>query len=87
MKILLPNPDDFEIDDFIDQLELCIYHLKKSWAKIKSKYTVEELEKLQEDGTLGISFRVKPLDEDYDTYFKIIDNRDDQKIELEINTN
>lgn len=40
MKIQLPNPNDFlyKEDQFWEQLELSIYHAKKSWEKIKKNY-------------------------------------------------
>lgn len=43
MKIQLPNPIDFldREELFFDQLELCIFHAKKAWQKIRNqkKYT------------------------------------------------
>lgn len=39
MKIQFPNPDDFlhREDAFFDQLELCVFHAKKAWIKIKNQ--------------------------------------------------
>lgn len=36
MKIQFPNPTEYlgREDLFFDQLELCVYHAKKAWAKI-----------------------------------------------------
>jgi len=40
MKIQLPNPDEYlhNEDEFWEQLDLAIYHAKKSWEKIKKRY-------------------------------------------------
>lgn len=47
MKIKLPNPEDYvnDIMGFLDQMELCIHHAKKSAEKILSKYSPEDIEK------------------------------------------
>jgi hypothetical protein len=44
MKIQLPNPNDYlhKEDQFWEQLELAIYHAKKSWEKIKKTYSSED---------------------------------------------
>lgn len=43
MRIKLPNPNEYlhREDLFFGQLELAIYHAKKSWAKIKKQYDPE----------------------------------------------
>jgi len=40
MKINLPNPEEYlhKEDLFFEQLELSIYHAKKSWEKVKKQY-------------------------------------------------
>lgn len=40
MKIQFPNPQDYlhKEDLFFEQLELCIFHAKKSWDKVKKRY-------------------------------------------------
>lgn len=45
MKIKLPEPNDY-LDDvlgYIDQLELCVFHARKSADKILSKYSEQSL--------------------------------------------
>ena len=44
MKIQLPNPQDYlhKEDLFFEQLELCIFHAKKAWDKVKKRYTEED---------------------------------------------
>lgn len=39
MKIQFPNPQDYlgREDLFFDQLELCVFHAKKAWTKVRSQ--------------------------------------------------
>lgn len=44
MKIQLPNPKDYlgKEDLFFEQLELCIFHAKKAWDKVKKRYPADD---------------------------------------------
>jgi len=33
IKIKLPNPTEFDFEDWIDQMELSLFHAKKSYEK------------------------------------------------------
>lgn len=46
MKIKLPNPNDFanDIPGFLDQMELCVHHARKSAEKILSRYSEKDIE-------------------------------------------
>lgn len=86
MKIKLPNPDDYDgdFDSFLEQLELCVHHAKKSWDKLKARYTPEQL---NTDGDRPyISYRVNVLWNNYDEQYKLIDSRKDQDIDIEIDS-
>lgn len=39
MKIKLPNPQEYlgREDLFFEQLDLCFYHAKKAWAKVRKQ--------------------------------------------------
>lgn len=80
MKVRLPNPTDYDnVDGFLEQLELSIYHTKKSWEKIKKS--------LDPDAeTPYVIFRVSVLQDNYEKYYDIIDNQKEQEIDIEINT-
>jgi hypothetical protein len=47
MKIKLPNPVDYvnDVMGFLDQMELCVHHAKKSAEKILAKYSDEDITK------------------------------------------
>lgn len=85
MKIKFPDPTEFktDIDGFFDQLELSVYHARKSWEKIKISYSKEQLE---DDSTSPwCTFRHPFLDNNYDKYaVDILDPGKDQDIEIEI---
>jgi hypothetical protein len=82
MKIKLPNPNDFlhDEDSFWEQLELAIYHAKKSWIATKKKYPASDkndypwLSFVHEDHIEGL-FEGKEKEE----------NRDRQEISIEVN--
>ncbi len=86
MKIKFPNPNDYtgDIDGFLDQLELCVHHARKSWDKTKKNYSEEEL--ANSDVAPYAVFRVPYLWEKYDTFYEIVDGGHDQNIEIEIAT-
>lgn len=44
MKIQFPNPQDYlhKEDLFFEQLELCIFHAKKAWDKVKKTYPKDD---------------------------------------------
>jgi hypothetical protein len=46
MKIKLPNPNDFinDVMGFLDQMELCVHHARKSAEKILSGYSQEDIQ-------------------------------------------
>lgn len=84
MKINLPNPSEYlhKEDQFFDQLELAIYHAKKSWEKVKKTYT-EEDEK--NEYYPWLSFTHEPHIEDLFDGKERIENTDRQNIAIEIN--
>jgi len=86
MKIKLPNPDEYDgdYDSFLEQLELCIHHARKSWEKMKKDFSPKQLK--SNDDSPYITFRVNVLQDDYDKYFPILDSRKEQDIDIEINS-
>lgn len=84
MKIKLPNPADYLLDEdsFWEQLDLAIYHAKKSWEKVLKKHSPDD-----KDNYPWLSFTLEPHIE------KAIDDArvekheydDRQEISIEIN--
>ncbi len=83
MKIHLPNPDDY-VDDivgFLDQMELCVHHARKSAEKILSKYD----DKDKEDGNYPwICLRIPAFDENSELSKALEEADPDRSIEKEI---
>ena len=86
MKIQFPTPQDFLHREqlFFEQLELAIYHAKKSWDKIKAQYT-EEDEKNENYPWLSFGLEIES-DERVEKLFEEIDPDYEkrQEISLEI---
>lgn len=82
MKIKLPNPDDYgnDVMGFLEQMELCVHHAKKSAEKILAKYSEEDIK--EGNDTPYVVFRHPQID--YEKYYEIIDNQLDQDIEIEV---
>lgn len=88
MKIQFPNPDNYtnDIMGFLDQLELCIHHARKSAEKILSKYSEEDLK--NGNNTPWIGFNLGLLERN-DKLKQAVEEIDgdlfiEQDIELEI---
>jgi len=62
MKVHLPNPDDYlnDIHGFLDQMELCVHHARKSAEKILARYSKEDIE--EGNDTPWICFRIPAFD-------------------------
>ena len=61
IKIALPNPQDMKIQDWFSQMELALYHAKKSYGKY-----IENMEEAQiQDVSIYLSLpRLDPYMED-----------------------
>jgi hypothetical protein len=82
MKIKLPNPIEFDTKtyyEFFDQLELSVYHARKSFERTMQKYSTEDIEKAND--TPYIVYNLPNLNED------LLDKEDpnnEQRQEIEI---
>lgn len=86
MKIQLPNPSDYQgkEDMFWEQLELSLYHAKKSWQKVKRTYSEQDKENYPwlsfslgiDKGEVSNFLDSEKIDPDY---------KDRQEISIEIN--
>lgn len=84
MKIYLPNPDDYvnDIMGYLDQMELCVHHARKSAEKILSKYSEEDIK--AGNDTPWIALRILAFDKDT-AFGKLLLKEDpDRDIEKEI---
>lgn len=88
MKIQLPNPTDYlhREDEFWEQLELSIYHAKKSWDKVKKRYKDEDV---KEENYPWIAFRhsldiENALDDAKDKEGNFVDNDYEGRQEISI---
>ncbi len=80
MKIHLPNPDDY-VDDimgFLDQMELCVHHARKSAEKTLAKYEDSE------DDKPWIALRIPAFDEGSELSKALEEADPDRSIEKEI---
>jgi flagellar biosynthesis chaperone FliJ len=84
MKIQLPNPSEYihKEEQFWDQLELSIYHAKKSWEKIRRTYTEEEI---KNENYPWLSFSHEDHIEEAIDGKEKIEYEDRQSISIEIN--
>lgn len=84
MKIVFPDPDDFvnDIPGFLDQMELCIYHARKSAEKILAKYSEADVKEGKD--TPWIQFNLGLLRENAELNKAIEDIDPDMEIENHI---
>lgn len=84
MKIHLPNPDDYVTDimGFLDQMELCVHHARKSAEKILSRYSKEDIE--EGNDAPWIALRITAFDENSELSRELMELDPDRNIEKEI---
>ncbi len=86
IKVSFPNPNDYtnDIDAFVEQLELSVYHIKKAVEKAKNSGYLSNAD-VDNQGWF-FNYRIPVIDDDYDKYaVDIIDPAKHQDIFLEIN--
>jgi hypothetical protein len=80
MKIKLPIPHDYaRPEEFFDQLELAIYHARKSYEKILAKYSAEDIKQMND--TPYVKFLLPLLGDELD---RGLDKDDELRQEIEI---
>ena len=84
MKINLPNPDDYfnDIMGFLDQMELCVHHARKSAEKILSKYSEEDIK--EGNDAPWIALRIPAFDQNNELSKALEEADPDRSIEKDI---